>query len=156
MSDKTIRLETTLASPADQLFPTLTPVQIARIAAHGRVRHVQRGEVLIETGDQIVPFFVIMTGQVEVVRPSTAGETLITVYGPGGFTGEANMLSGRRSLARARVREPGELIELDRERMRSLVQTDTELGEIILRAIAARQDENPRVPPPVHAAERLP
>ena len=42
MSDKPIRLDTTLASPADQLFPTLTPAQIARIAAtapaspHGR------------------------------------------------------------------------------------------------------------------------
>ncbi len=141
MSDKVTRLETTLASAADQLFPTLTPAQIARVALHGRVRHVERGEVLVEAGDRVVPFFVVTTGEVEIVRPSGPGETLITVHGPGGFTGEANMLSGRRSLARARVRESGELVELDREHLRSLVQTDTELGEIILRAFIFRRLE---------------
>jgi hypothetical protein len=33
------------------MFPTLTPAQIARIAAHGRERPIARGEVLIEAGD---------------------------------------------------------------------------------------------------------
>ena len=40
------------------------------------------------------------------------------------------MLSGRRALFRMRVTEPGEVIELDRQHMLALVQTDAELGEI--------------------------
>ena len=123
------------------MFPKLTPAQIARVAVHGRVRPVQRGEVLVEAGDQVVPFFVVTAGQVEIVRPSGPGETLVAVHGPGEFTGEANMLSGRRALVRARVSESGEVIELDRERMLALVQTDTELGEIILRAFILRRVE---------------
>jgi thioredoxin reductase (NADPH) len=51
------------------------------------------------------------------------------------------MLSGRRSLVRARATEPGEVIELDRERMLELVQTDSELGEILLRAFIFRRVE---------------
>jgi thioredoxin reductase len=35
----------------DRVFPTLTPAQMARVAAHGRTRAVRHGEVLIEPGD---------------------------------------------------------------------------------------------------------
>ena len=52
-------------------------------------------EVLIEQGDSAVPFFVVVSGEAEIVRPSGAAETLVTVHGPGQFTGEVNMLTGR-------------------------------------------------------------
>jgi thioredoxin reductase (NADPH) len=129
------------ASPAAQMFPALTPAQVARVAAHGSVRPVRAGEVLFEAGDPVIPFFVVRTGRVEMLQPSGAAETLVTVHEPGQFTGEVNMLSGRRSLVRARVTEPGEVVELDRESLLSLVQTDPELGEIFLRAFIFRRVE---------------
>jgi len=52
------------------------------------VRPLAAGEILIEPGDRVVPFFVITAGSVEIVRPSLTGETLIAVHGPGKFTGE--------------------------------------------------------------------
>ena len=128
-------------SRIDQVFPTLTAAQIARIAAHGRVRPIQRGEVLVEVGDHVVPFFVVKSGEIQIVRPSGAGESLIVVHGPGQFTGEGNMISGRRSLARARVSQSGEVIELDRENVLALVQTDAELSEILMRAFILRRVE---------------
>ena len=75
-----------------------------------------RGEVLVELGDRGVPFFVVTTGEIEIVRPYGATETLITTHGPGEFTGEVNMLSGRRTLVRMRASQPGEVIEVARER----------------------------------------
>jgi thioredoxin reductase (NADPH) len=131
----------TLSSNAEQIFPVLTPAQVARVAAQGHVRQVRPGEVLIEAGEQIVPFFVVKTGQVEIVRPSEAGETQITVHGPGQFTGEVNMLSNRRALFRARVAAAGEVVELDHDRLLGLVQTDSELSEILLRAFILRRVE---------------
>ncbi len=95
------------STSVDRIFPTLTPAQIARIAAHGSLRAVQGGEVLIEAGDQAWPFFVVTAGRVEVVRPSGTTEMRFMVYGPGQFTGEVNMLSGRRALARVRAAESG-------------------------------------------------
>src|SRR5437899_6316215 len=38
--------------PYTTLFRSLTPAQLARIAAHGRRRQVERGEVLVEAGEQ--------------------------------------------------------------------------------------------------------
>jgi thioredoxin reductase (NADPH) len=105
------------------------------------MRAIQRGEVLVEQGDSAVPFFVVVSGEIEIVRPLGAAETLITVHRPGQFTGEVNMLSGRRALFRMRITKPGEVIELDRQQMLALVQTDAELGEIVMRAFLLRRVE---------------
>jgi thioredoxin reductase (NADPH) len=129
------------SSRIEKIFPKLTPAQIDRIAAHGRIRSVQLGEVLIEQGDTSVPFFVVISGEVEIVRPFGAYETLVTVHGSGQFTGEVNMLSGRRSLFRARATKAGKVIELDRTQMMALVQTDAELGDILMRAFILRRVE---------------
>jgi thioredoxin reductase (NADPH) len=60
---------------------------------------------------------------------------------PGQFTGEVNMISGRRALFRARVREAGEVIELNREQTVALVQNDAEISEILMRAFILRRVE---------------
>jgi len=129
------------SSRIEKIFPKLTPAQIGRISAHGRTRSVQAGDVLIDQGDTSVPFFVVITGEVEIVRPFGADETLITIHGYGEFTGEVNMLSGRQSLIRARATKPGEVIELDHQELLRLVQTDAELSEILMRAFILRRVE---------------
>jgi thioredoxin reductase (NADPH) len=141
MSETPLTAPLTFPERAEHIFPTLTEAQIARIATHGRVRRIERGEVLVEVGEQVVPFFVVRKGEVRIVRPSGDSETLIVVHGPGQFTGETNMISGRRTLVRALVSEPGEVIELDRDHMLALVQTDAELSEILMRAFILRRVE---------------
>ena len=123
------------------MFPRLTPAQVARVVAHGNRRSTRRGEVLFEAGDPAAPFFLVIAGQVEIVRPSGTGEELVAVHGPGQFTGEVNMLTGRRSLLRAQVSESGEVSELDRERLLAIVQTDSEISEILMRAFILRRVE---------------
>src|SRR5437867_3336643 len=140
MSNKSTGLPLT-SSRIEKIFPKLTPDQIRRVTTQGHIRSVQPGQVLIEQGDRAVPFFVVITGEVEIVRPSGASETLITVHGSGEFTGEVNMLSGRRSLVRARATKPGKVIELDHRQMLNLIQTDAELGDILMRAFILRRVE---------------
>ena len=129
------------SSLLEQIFPTLNPAQIRRIAPHGHMREIEYGEVLVEQGDRNVPFFVVVSGEVEIVRPSGDAETLVTVYDPGQFSGEVSYLSGRRALFQIRATKSGELIELDRQHMLALVQTDAELGEILMRAFILRRVE---------------
>ena len=54
------------AATASLMFPTLTAAQVVRIAAHGISRPITRGEVLIESGQTDVPFFVVKAGEIEV------------------------------------------------------------------------------------------
>ena len=128
-------------SRAEQMFPILTAPQVARIAGHGRVRQVAQGDVLVEPGEQTARFFVVTEGQVEIVRPAGAAEEPMAVLRPGQFTGEVNMLSGRRGFARIRAIAPGVVIEVDREVLLTLVQTDSDLGEILMRAFLLRRVE---------------
>jgi thioredoxin reductase (NADPH) len=130
-------------SHVEQIFPKLTPTQIRRITARGHMRAIQRGEVLYEQGVTDVPFFVVVSGELEIVRPLGPGvvETLVTVYGFGQFTGEVGTLSGRRTLFRVRATKPGKVIELDRQHMLALVQSDAELGQILMRAFILRRVE---------------
>jgi len=121
----------------EQVFPVLTPEQVARVAAHGRSRKVQRGEVLIEAGQLDSPFLVVDDAELEVVGP--ASEQLITTHRHGQFSGELNLLTGRRGFATIRVSEPGRVIQLTRDELLALVQNDGELSEIFMRAFILRR-----------------
>jgi thioredoxin reductase (NADPH) len=128
-------------SRPDRVFPTLTKEQIARIAPHGRRRAITAGDVLVEIGDKAVPFFVVLSGQIEALRPGDKVETLLVRHHAGQFSGEANMISGQRSMGRLRVTVSGEAVELTRERLLALIQTDAELSEILMRAFILRRLE---------------
>jgi thioredoxin reductase (NADPH) len=123
----------------EKTWPTLTPAQIERVAVHGRPRRVERGEVLIALGKKIPLFFVVRTGTIEAVQPTRTGELIVTVLRGGEFSGEVSILAGRRSLVTLRVGEAGELIEVDRDALLQLVQTDAELSEIFVRAFLLRR-----------------
>ena len=142
MTDSAMPIPLTSATREQRMFPTLTPAQIERIAAHGRRRRVAAGEVLVETGAQRPPFFVVQAGNLEVVRPSeTKGEEPVASLPPGQFTGEVNMLSGRRGLVRVRATDAGEVIHVDHDELLALVQTDSELSEVLMRAFILRRVE---------------
>src|SRR2546426_2641035 len=131
-------LSTSSGKRAEQIYPTLTPAQLARITAHGRPRHVERGEVLVQAGEQTARLFVVVAGRIDVVRPSAAEEVVVS-FSPGMFTGEATMLSGRRGLAQIRAGADGEVIEVGRDDLLALLQTDGELSTIFMRAFILRR-----------------
>src|SRR6266851_4026658 len=141
MSDTNINAKLTQFEPPQHIFPTLNATQIARISAHGRKRAVQAGEVLVEPGDNNLPFFLVTLGAIEIMRPTCEGEDPVVVHEVGQFLGEIGILSGRRSMVRARVREAGEVIEVDRSGLQELIETDSELSEILMRAFILRRVE---------------
>jgi thioredoxin reductase (NADPH) len=130
-----------LSFPVEQVFPTLTPAQVERIADVGRRRRVEAGEVLASAEDQTTRFFVVTAGHLALVRVTGETEDIVAVPRAGQFTGELNMLSGRHAFVRVRAGEAGEVIEVDREHLLALVQTDSELSEILMRAFILRRLE---------------
>ena len=141
MAEPSLTFTPRATSHREHLFPTLTAEQIKRLASHGRRRPIAAGDVLVDIGDKTVPFFVVVNGAIEVLRPSGDAEAVIVTHRRGQFSGEANMITGRRSMARMRVSEPGEVIQLDRDEVLGVVQTDAELGEILMRAFILRRIE---------------
>jgi thioredoxin reductase (NADPH) len=124
-----------------QMFPVLDSNQIHRIAVHGKIRRVRGGEILVEQGEETMRFFVVLTGRLEVLQTNGEGERLIATHDPGEFFGDVHLLSGRRSIVRARMAGDGEVLELSREALQALVQTDSALSEILMRAFILRRLE---------------
>ena len=123
----------------EHAFPALTPLQIDRIRPFGKLRQVEAGKILFEPGDVNAPFFVLLSGGLEIVQPTPSGERLVVTYGAGGFTGEMTLISGRGALARGRVTAPGEFLELSPEELRTLVARDAELSGLLMRAFILRR-----------------
>ena len=124
-----------------QAFPVLTEAQIARIRPMSTLRAVHPGEILFEPDDTHVPFFVLLSGKIEIVQPDYVGEQSIASHSAGEFTGEMTMISGRRCLVRGRVTQAGNVLELSGDSLRSLVARDAELSEIFMRAFILRRLE---------------
>ena len=128
-------------NPRTDLFPILTPAQIDRIRPRGHVRPVKAGEILFEPNQTGIPFFVVLSGKLDIVQPGLESEQPIVTHVPGEFTGEISMISGQRSLVRGRMLEAGEVLELDQESMRDLIAQDSELSDIFMRAFILRRLE---------------
>ena len=122
-----------------QTFPVLTHAQIDRLRSCGTIRKVAAQDILFKPGDTDVPFFVVLSGRMEIMQPATDGERMITTHDAGAFTGELSMISGQRCMVIGRVTEPGEFLEVSADDLRSLIARDAELSEVIMRAFILRR-----------------
>jgi thioredoxin reductase (NADPH) len=130
---------TPLSGIPGEAFPVLTAEQINRLRPLGKVRHVKVDDILFEPGDADVPFFVLLSGSMEIVQPDLNGERLIVKHGAGAFTGEMTTISGRLCLVRGRVTEEGDFLQMSNQDLRTLVARDAELSDILMRAFILRR-----------------
>src|ERR1700726_2547459 len=118
--------------------PNLSVEQIERIRSVAQLRSVQAGEILYEPSQPDVPLFIVLEGSVSISRTGE-DEKILAVREAGQFTGEMSVISGKRSLLKARVTGNGSVLELSRDKVLSLMAKDTELGEIFMEAFVARR-----------------
>jgi thioredoxin reductase (NADPH) len=121
----------------EEMFPRLDDAQIARLTPVARERRLADGELLWEEGDTDIPFFVVLEGRVAILAGKD--EQTVVEHEPGGFTGDVDMLSGRKVAVSGRARGATRVLEIERSRFRELVRTDADLGELILRAFILRR-----------------
>jgi thioredoxin reductase (NADPH) len=121
-----------------QIWPRLSEAQIARLTPHGRKVTLRKGEVLAEPGDR-VPMYVVLSGSIEIVQPGLNGEVPVVIHTAGKFSGDVGTLRGIGAALRTRVREDGEALAIDEAHLRTVVQTDSELSELLMRAYILRR-----------------
>src|SRR6185503_11445742 len=126
-------------STPSEMFPVLTSAQQTRVLAHGQRRTAQQGEIIIELNQQVNKVFVVVSGQLRILQVDNNQERVVAICNPGMFTGELTVLTGRRGLVRVRAAENSELIEIEREALQGLVESDSELSDIFLRAFILRR-----------------
>lgn len=124
---------------SDQAFPTLSAAEIDRLRAFGVIRHYLAGDHLVRAGEADHGLSVILAGEVEIVAAEAVGSHQIVVHRAGSFMGELAQLTGRPALVDAVALEPVEAIVLSPEQLRTVLISEAELGERIMRALILRR-----------------
>ena len=122
---------------AAALSSVLSPSQLAALAEVGEERSAGVGELLYQVGDRTYPFVAIREGEVAII--DAAGNELVR-HGPSGFLGELNLLSGQTVFVSALVTKPLRYIAVERSELRSLLDEDGPLSDLLLSTFIARRE----------------
>lgn len=122
-------------------FPKLSEAELASLATCPLtvLRAYQTGDRLFRLGDRNCKFFIVKSGEVEIVDVSAGAPKTIVVHEPGQFTGEIAQLTGSPALVEAIARCDSDIYELSPEAFRELLNHHPDLGDTILQAFIARR-----------------
>ena len=122
-------------------FPTLDETQIGQLAGctHAVPKLFRDGQTLFAVGDRNMNFFVIKSGEVEIVDRSGDERKTVTIHRPGGFTGDITHLTGLPAVVTAIARGDCEAYEITGDALRSVLNQCPGIGDIILQAFIARR-----------------
>ncbi|HTB50397.1 MAG TPA: FAD-dependent oxidoreductase [Solirubrobacteraceae bacterium] len=120
--------------------PLLSASELADMATFGTERVTQAGDLLFQAGEASYDLFVVLEGEVQIVRPSGADEVVIAEFGPAGLVGELTLLTGQRRFLTGRVSHPGRVLVIAQDEFRRLMSVRPALGGIIFNALLARRE----------------
>jgi thioredoxin reductase (NADPH) len=115
-------------------FPQLNAAQMAALehCPLTKLKRYKDGEKLFEVGDRDLNFFIVKSGQIEIVNESGEKPETVTTLGPGEFTGDVTQLTGGPAIVTAVARGDGEVDEVSPEALRQILNIHPDLGDIIL------------------------
>jgi thioredoxin reductase (NADPH) len=122
-------------------FPVLDEAQIAQLANCTTVapQLYRDGEKLVTVGDRGQKFFIVKSGEVEIVDYSGDQPKTLTIHRKGQFTGDISHLTGTPAILNAVARGDCEVYEISGEALRHVLNQCPSLSDIILQAFIARR-----------------
>jgi thioredoxin reductase (NADPH) len=124
----------------EQIFLSLTPVELERVRRFGELCRFRAGEPIFKIGDAGNGPLVVLSGHIDLARPDgMGGRQQFHTAGPGAVVGEMAQLAGRPALVDGTAQDAVEALHIPPDRLRALLVTEAELGERIMRALILRR-----------------
>ncbi|HEV8328070.1 MAG TPA: FAD-dependent oxidoreductase [Nitrospiraceae bacterium] len=122
-------------------FPTLDETQIAGLAGctTATLKLYRDGQTLFAVGDRDLNFFIVKSGEIEIVDHSGDEPKTLTVHRKGQFTGDVSHLTGNPRVVSAIARGDCEMYEVSGEALRQVLNQCPAVSDIILQAFVARR-----------------
>jgi len=115
-------------------FWGLTEEQIALLRPHGQVLATEAGQVLFQQGDPTCDFYVVLDGSVELVEPTAGTPRSLGLRHVREIVGELNLLNEEATYLTAVVQQPGSVLSISAEELRSLIRHEPGFSDVLLRA----------------------
>ncbi|MEA2662927.1 MAG: thioredoxin reductase [Chloroflexota bacterium] len=112
-------------------FPDAPSETLEREVERMKLRRFLAGQTIIREGDPAESFFVLTRGAASVRQTGPDGEREISTLKPGDFFGEIGLLGGTVRNATVRATAPTEVLELDAEGFRDLVESSQATKELV-------------------------
>ena len=131
-------LDATVLAEVD-LFGSLPPEAVARIAAAAETRTLRRGDVLFREGDVGDELFIVESGRIAIANKSFDGrESVVALMEAGDVFGEMSLFDGHGRSAEARALEASRVNAVPFEPLRSLFREQPELLWTVVSLLARR------------------
>jgi thioredoxin reductase (NADPH) len=122
-------------------FPTLDEAQISKLAqcTTATPKVYRDGQTLFAIGDRDFKFFIVKSGEIEIVDHSGDEPKTVTVHRKGQFTGEITHLTGNPAVVSAIARGDCEVYQISGDALRRVLNQCPAVSDIILQAFIARR-----------------
>ena len=135
-----------MAANENILFPKLNESQIAEIKKRAELKTYQDGEVLYRTGAINFSSYVVIEGEIEIVNRSDGESKTVITIGERQFTGDVALLTGNPAVVDAIARGNCQLLEIENENLRRLLQENSPISDIFVQAFIARKKRLDELP----------
>jgi CRP/FNR family cyclic AMP-dependent transcriptional regulator len=134
--ERDIRRAALLASP---IFQAMEPAEIEEILSLASERHVPRGTVIFQKGDEGSSLMAVLSGRVRISVVSLEGkEITLNVISPGEIFGEIALLDGKPRSADATALETSSLLLIERRHFLPFAQRHADLYPRLLAVLCDR------------------
>lgn len=121
------------------LFSSLSAGDRQTLSQHVRHRVFARGEYLLRCGDVGSTLFMLLAGQLKVLRPLPTGEdAVIAILGPGDVVGELALLDGETRSASVVALESAEVLSLRRTDFDQFIRQRPDVVATMLATLSRR------------------
>ncbi len=109
------------------------------LASRATTRLFSAGEMIVRQGEETDDFFIILKGEVAVVLESASESVEVTRLGRGKFFGEMALVTGEKRKATVKATVDCELLVIDHDAFKHVLEEKPEVVEALSRVLAERQ-----------------
>src|SRR5947208_13598092 len=128
-----------MAQTEEVAFPRLTSAELALVKSLATPNDYADGETIFRAGQVDIDLYVVEAGKVEIRNP-TDGERLIVTHGPGQFSGDVDLLTGRPVMVTAVARGATRVLRVPSSHLRALLNRVPSFGEKLIVAFTRRRE----------------
>jgi small-conductance mechanosensitive channel/CRP-like cAMP-binding protein len=123
-----------------EIFSPLSDEELRKLVRQVRVETYAAKEIPVKQGDHGDSFYIIRTGNVDVIVEKSPGESaVVATLHPGNFFGEMSLLTGAVRTASIHVKDDAEFIVIDKESFASTLANNPSIAESLSQILAERQ-----------------
>jgi thioredoxin reductase (NADPH) len=128
-----------MAEIEEVAFPRLTSAELALVRPLATPCDYADGETIFQAGQADIDLYVVESGQVEIRNP-TDGHRPIVSHGPGQFSGDIDLLTGRPVIVTAVAQGATRVLRVPNRQLRALLNRVPSLGEKLIAAFTRRRE----------------